>query len=506
MKYRGYILVSILLMLGCLVTALYAPQIRQYLAATVATATPPLLTATESWTYALQSATGNKDEIDGVSADSAGNIFIGGGFLNKVNFNGAYHLATTGSDIFVSKLYPDGTENWFISIDSGGEDFMWDLVADKNGDVVISGGYGGTLKLGSATYQAYKDGSAFWAKLSGKDGKILWIQTAGVPFTSAQKIDPLATAGGNEISVDSKGNIVAQLTASGATYKIGTSTYLNQGPKDSFIVKLSPLNGKFLWSYQFLGSGAKQLRALGITSTDEIIFGHEYIGDIVDTTTRTTYSSKLGLGTPQGTIGILTTAGKLKWMKPVISTGFANVRGAGGDQEGNAYYTGVLTGASSIGTTSVTGYKNGSTFLAKYSSAGVHQWTRVMGNTETDTAGELIPYGKTGVAITSSNQGPNYNLYDRVGNVVRKNVHTVDSVETRATLTIFNGSGDIVARHSPVYTDASSAGVLTYAGGTCFVYQHSFYGTVKYANGTSYKTTGPNVKIDKDMALVKVCY
>lgn len=87
-------------------------------------------------------------------------------------------------------------------------------------------------------------------------------------------------AGGNEIKIDSKNNIIATMMGSGATYDIGTTSYKKQGYKDAFIMKLDP-NGKFVWSYQFLGDASKQIRALALTGKDEIAFGHEYIGTIL---------------------------------------------------------------------------------------------------------------------------------------------------------------------------------------------------------------------------------
>lgn len=462
-----------------------------------------IATMSESWTYAMQGADGGKDEMDGVSVDTRGNVIIGGPFENTVDFNDVSHSAKTGVDFYVSKLSPDGKEIWFISVDSGGDDFMWDLTTDKNDDILISGGYGGTLTINSKTYNANRDGSALFAKIDGATGSFVWVQTAGVISSGISIVDPERTAGGNEIKVDSQGNAVAILSAKGDSYKIGSRTYTNKGAMDSFIVKLSPM-GEFLWEYQFLGTGRKQARALGINGKDEIAFGHQLIGEISSAEGITISTTNGNIA--QGDAGLLTSEGTLKWMIPVISDGFANVRGAGGDSMGNVYFTGVITEASKIGTTAVKGYKNGSTFLAKYTSEGTQEWIRVMGNDENDTAGELITYDNA-IVITGGNKGENYNLYDEKGTLLEKDIHMVDSRDTRATLTVFTSEGDITARYSPTYTDASSGGVLEYAGTNCTVFQQMFFGTIKYANGDSYTSRNsidPS-KPDKDIALAKVC-
>jgi hypothetical protein len=79
-------------------------------------------------------------------------------------------------------LSPAGTIIWFKTFDSGANDFAWDTAVDNNGDVVISGGYGGTL----FGHEAWRDGSALWMKLSGVDGSFKWMQTAGVPLPTKQ--------------------------------------------------------------------------------------------------------------------------------------------------------------------------------------------------------------------------------------------------------------------------------------------------------------------------------
>lgn len=514
MKLTRKNIVIIILLVVSIIAALYiVPRVKDSLtAAAVSSATSTQKHAVTKWTFPFQSAQGSKDEMDGVSSDSNGNIFIGGAFENSgVMFGTMSTSAKNFSDIFVSKLSNNGQILWFKTFDSGGKDFAWDTAVDKNGDVIISGGYGGSFDkvsngVKTGTFNAWKDGSALWMKLSGKDGHIMWTQVAGVPSTISQLVDPSKVAGGNEISIDVNNNAVVQLTAAGEAYKIGTTTYPKSGSKDSFIVKLNP-NGGFMWAFPFLGSGSKQLRAVGITSNNEIVFGHEYRGEIK--AGNVTLNSNNGM-TAQGTVGMLTAAGAFKWMLPVTSNGFANVRGAGGDSTGNIYITGVLTGADGqIGTTPVKGYANGSTFVAKLAPATkAVLWVRVFGNASPDSAGELTVIAGDKIAITSTNEDANYNLYNADGSVLyAKNIFLATSTATRATLSVLDTTGNLVATHEPTITESSSGGVLSFANNTpsstCLVYQLSFYGRIAFNNGKSYTSTGA---ADKDQVLTKICY
>jgi hypothetical protein len=472
--------------------------------ATSATSNNSITKLTETWTYGMQSGLGGKDEMDGVAVDGTGNTFIGGPFEFTVDFNGTKRTAKAGTDIYVSKLDSSGKELWFISLDSGGNDFLWDLEADQNGDVFFSGGYGGSLTVNGKTYEAYRDGSALYAKLDGKTGKVLWIQTAGVKGGTPGLVNSPRTAGGNEIKVDSKGNAVAILSAAGDEYQIGGRTYKRAGVMDSFIVKISP-DGKFVWTYQFLGTGRKQARAIAVTGNDDVIFGHQLTGPI---------DTKEGPGfgdtkdrMEMGTIGLISSSGVLEWMLPVDSTGFTNVRGAAGDAEGNVYFTGVIGGDATIGKTKIVNPFASAMFVAKYSNEGTAEWIRVMGNDEPNEGGEMIAF-EDKIAVSGRNEGLDYNVYDEEGTLLTEDIHTVDGARgSRATLTIFSSTGDVVATYEPVATDVSNGGVLEYDGNGCIAFQQAFYGTIAYANGDSYTAANDAKKAqpDKDATLSYVC-
>lgn len=57
--------------------------------------------------------------------------------------------------MFIEKLDTTGKRVWFQQIDSGTNDFLWDLEVDSAGDIVISGGYGGTIVFQSTYYKTF---------------------------------------------------------------------------------------------------------------------------------------------------------------------------------------------------------------------------------------------------------------------------------------------------------------------------------------------------------------
>ncbi len=455
------------------------------------------------WSYAMQSALGGKDEMDGVSIDTKGNVILGGPFQYTVDFNGVKRTAKSGVDIWVSKLSPTGEELWFTSIDSGGDDFAWDITTDQNDDIWISGGYGGTLTVNGKTYDAQRDGSALYAKLDSETGAILWVQTAGVITAGGAAVDSERTAGGNEIKIDSKGNAVAILSASGSEYTIGDMTFKRAGVMDSFIVKLSP-QGEFLWAYQFLGEGRKQARAIGVAQNDSIVFGHQLIGEI---DSREGFRFETSGRRAQGVAGLLSSDGKLLWMVPVASDGMANVRGAGGDSEGGMYFTGMFTGDAAIDGTPVAGVGKTSAFLTKFTAEGDLAWIRVLGD-EGDDGGELVVDRANRIVISGGNQGEQYSVYDEEGAVIARNIHTADYRVARPTWTIFNPAGFVLGAYASTYADGANGGVLEAGSDGCYIFQFAFYGRITFENGESYLTENSNDPDtpDKDVGAVKTCF
>jgi hypothetical protein len=454
----------------------------------------------EKWIYALQGAMGGKDEIDGVTVDTKGNIIFGGPYEYTVKFNGVSRTAKNGTDIHLTKLRPDGTEAWFISIDSGADDWLWDITSDQNDDIYLSGGYGGTLEVNGRTYKAYRDGSAFFAKVDGRTGDFIWFLPAGVRSDVPKNIDATKTAGGNEIKIDNEGNVLAILSASGAEYQIADKKFVRSGVMDSFILKISP-SGRLMWVHQFMGEGRKQARALGITGDNDVIFGHQVVGQIKFNNGEVYSGRKARM--EYGVLGVLNSEGEIKWTMKVASDEFTNVRGVGGDTKGNIYFTGVFSRNAVIGSEQISNTFQSAMYVAKYTNDGKKLWVRVFANDEFNQGGELVANDNY-VAFTGRNSGDNYHMYDEKQTLLASNVHTASSRASRGTFTVLTPAGELFARHEPKSADYSNGGVLEFVNDRCFVYQQAFYGNIEFSNGIKFATQQQN-RSDKDVLLLYIC-
>ncbi len=95
-----------------------------------------------------------------------------------------------------------------------------------------------------------------------------------------------------------------------------------------------------------------------------------------------------------------TAAGAHVWSKQIGSSGGEAVRGIALDASGNIYMTGHFTGTGDLGAGSVTSAGMNDIFVAKYSATGSCLWVRAVGGTDDDIACGLAVDGAGNVVVT----------------------------------------------------------------------------------------------------------
>lgn len=135
---------------------------------------------------------GLEDEaITGLTVDSAGAIAVVGIFSGTTRFDGATSgptKSTAGpadSDIFLVKLTPNGNHAWSkqfgdTSPQQGMDEIAVHQVAiDKNGHVIVTGGYRGAVNFGGDNFPTQGDLDIYLAKFEGGGGAHLWSKSFG---------------------------------------------------------------------------------------------------------------------------------------------------------------------------------------------------------------------------------------------------------------------------------------------------------------------------------------
>jgi Beta-propeller repeat len=186
-------------------------------------------------------STAGYDVCNGVSVDSAGNVFCGGftnGSLGE-SFGGSY-------DAFVVKLDPNGNLLWLKQVGGAttvpggsvaGTEYCYAVKVDSNGDALCAGqtnGSFGETAGGSSDAVVMKMSSA---------GQLLWIRQLGAVSVVAPMSSSLAEVI-RGLSLDSSGNIYA----SGSTKSSLAES--NAGLEDGLVMKVSS-SGELQWVKQF---------------------------------------------------------------------------------------------------------------------------------------------------------------------------------------------------------------------------------------------------------------
>ena len=177
---------------------------------------------TQVWVKQLGSSGNNYANINGISTDSTGNVFITG--YTDGTFSGNTSLGSY--DGFVAKYSSTGTLAWVKQFGTTSDDYSIASKTDSAGNTYVTGWTSGQL-TGNTALGGY-DG--FLAKYN-TSGTRLWVKQFG---TSSNDY-------ANGLSIDKLGNIYV----SGWTEYGSFPTYTNQGGRDSYIA-LFDTNGNQL--------------------------------------------------------------------------------------------------------------------------------------------------------------------------------------------------------------------------------------------------------------------
>lgn len=197
----------------------------------------------EVWT--VQLGTDRPDMVNDITVDDLDNIYIAGTVEGALQGQVHYGIG----DAFVRKYSPDGLELWTIQFGTFREDNAFAVAVDKDGNVYVGGGTGGTL-----TEQESAGADDAFLRKYDSAGNQLWTVQFG--SNSEDEIRGLA--------FDSDGNI--QTTGWTLGMLVGTSTAVGA---DSFLTTYDP-SGTELVRIQLLSTPFDKTTAIASASSGEI--------------------------------------------------------------------------------------------------------------------------------------------------------------------------------------------------------------------------------------------
>jgi hypothetical protein len=101
----------------------------------------------------------------GVQVDSRGCIVVASEVKGSIDFGGGPLVSAGDSDVVVAKLDPDGNHVWSQRFGSAGLQQVTTMAVDGNDDILLAGGFEGTLDFGGTPLQSAGGQDIFIAKL-----------------------------------------------------------------------------------------------------------------------------------------------------------------------------------------------------------------------------------------------------------------------------------------------------------------------------------------------------
>jgi len=336
------------------------------------------------WANRIASTTSWPDGIPnfGLALDTNDNCYVTGFFDDTNSFGGITltNQSVGGNDIFVAKYNSTGALQWVQQAGGTAINTGRAIGVDTNGNVYVTGGYGGSASFGGIGLPT-TSGEEFYLAKYNNAGAVQWVQACTNGSSSVDGLGMAVDGAGNcyaLVSVDYLGGLATLITFGSQTVNIPA----NNGSPVMILVKYNN-TGIAQWA-QLMG-GSNEVYA---TKVAVDISGNVYVrGTFYQNLTIGTSNLVVSAGSSENMfIAKFNDIGSLTWVQQPQG---GNV-GEGGvtvDPAGNVYVSGYfdtnLSFGNGISLTNMADSSSlfGDAFLAKYNSAGSIKWAQPAGGT-----------------------------------------------------------------------------------------------------------------------------
>lgn len=197
-----------------------------------------------------------------LAVDGDGNVVIAGDFFGSIDFGGGPLTSAGSLDIYLAKFDPSGNHIWSQRFGDAAEvQHCWSVTTDADGNVLIAGGFSGSVDFGGGLLTSAGSRDICLAKFD-PDGSHLWSQRFG--DSDGQSAYGVASDGAGSALV--AGGFRGTLDFGG-----GPLT----GEDDIFLAKLDA-NGNHVWSQSFGGPDAQSPGGLAANAAGDVLMTGEF--------------------------------------------------------------------------------------------------------------------------------------------------------------------------------------------------------------------------------------
>ena len=402
-----------------------------------------------NWLWAVGAGGVNAEQGYGIVTDVNGDIMVTGTYYSPSITFGTITLTLGGTqDIFIVKFSSSGNVIWAKRAGGTGSVYSNGIAADVNGNIFVTGMFGGTsVTFGTTTLNNTSGGfyDMFLVKYDSAEN-VLWAKKAGGSDWDEAK----------GVSTDASGNVFVTGQYKSSSIVFGTTTLTNSGLVDVFTAKYD-VSGNVLWAKKGVGSFNDYSYSISADAGGNAFITGTFAGSNIVFGTDTLHYNT---GSPSLFTVKYDPSGNVLWAKSPIGGGAANSIAA--DGSGNAVVTGWF-GTDSIvfGSTTITRVGGADIFIAKYDAGGNELWAKGGGGTGDDYGG-AITTDATGNIIATGNFTSSPITF---GSTTLTNAGSTDIFVVK-----YDGSGNLVWAKGAGGTGAEGGvSVCTDAGGDAYV-------------------------------------
>ncbi|HTN86652.1 MAG TPA: hypothetical protein VL242_23295 [Sorangium sp.] len=326
-----------------------------------------------------------------LAVDQDGNVVIAGYFRGTLAFDPESPISANGSDIYLARFDPAGKPLWSKRFGEGGSPDIRDIGLDGSGSIILTGEFDSNINFGGTVLMPGGYRSIFLVKFT-PEGDLAWATS--IDRGDSTEAPKLAVSDSGEIAV--LGKKICTPCESGFISQLWLSKYRH--------------DGSVSWTKMFMESEVGGEEVIGHRSTGGVVF--DPFGNIVITgsfvgTERFSVVTRTSAGDSDVFVAKFDTNGSVVW--DARYGGRLSERGADleTDSLGNVIVVGSYTGEIDFGSPADTLTSAGGEdiFIAKFSSAGTHVWSRSFGATG-DQRGTSLAVDKTNnIVFTGSTTG-----------------------------------------------------------------------------------------------------
>jgi hypothetical protein len=320
------------------------------------------------WMWARSGIGADYDQATAVASDSLGHVIMAGYFASdSVDFGGiTLHNNTPGfDDLFIVKYTADGSVAWAKSLGGNFDDKAYAVSTDAAGNILLAANFASTtITVGDTSFtNAGSPGDILLVKF-GPDGSVLWATREGGPSLEI----PYAC------TFDHSGNMIVAGRFSSNSITFGSTTLLQAGSMDVFVVKYDA-EGNVLWASGAGGGSNDEAYAVVTDVADNVILAGYYTQE-ADFGTITLPNPGLANIFIAQCDGV---SGDFLWAKEVASDGDERALAIALDTDDHIYAAGFFQGDSlPLGATTLfsTDFDNG--WLARFDVNGEPEWAHAL--------------------------------------------------------------------------------------------------------------------------------